>query len=173
MKDKVYERYGLSSNPFRDLSSESLENIDIFHIHQDVDDELSRMKEEVSYLENKAFVCVLSGLGMGKTERLLLTANEAKENNLFYILRNMTFETQWVIGGILDIILNQEKVGFYSKFISKPKWYKDVVKVKKASKISYDPELAGRVIAQALNENAPSFLLINDFHHISHASIFL
>jgi type II secretory pathway predicted ATPase ExeA/ribosomal protein S27E len=169
MKETVYERYGLSSNPFRDLSSESLENIDIFHVTQAVDEELTRMKEEIIYKENKAVVGVLGGLGAGKTERMLLAANEASSQGLFYIMANMTFETQWVIEGVLDSIINNKKIGLFSRLFSSPKWLKEVYKLKKVSKTGYDPERAGRVIAEALNSNAPSFLFINDFHHLSHA----
>jgi ribosomal protein S27E len=170
MKQSVYERYGLSSNPFRDLSSESLENIDIFHVTQGVDEELTRMKEEIRYKENKAVVAILGGLGAGKTERMLLAANEASSQGLFYIMANMTFETQWVIEGVLESIINNKKIGLFSRLFSSPKWLKEVYKLKKVSKIGYDPERAGRVIADALNANAPSFFFINDFHHLSHAS---
>lgn len=169
MKQSVYERYGLSSNPFRDLSSESLENIDIFHVTQGVDEELTRMKEEIRYKENKAVVAILGGLGAGKTERMLLAANEASSQGEFHIMANMTFETQWVIEGVLESIINNKKIGLFSRLFSSPKWLKEVYKLKKVSKTGYDPERAGRVIAEALNANTPSFFFINDFHHLSHA----
>ena len=153
MQQSIYERYGLSGNPFRDLSSESLENVDIFHVVQAVDEELTRMKDEVIYKENRVVVGILGGLGAGKTERLLLAANEAKQQGFFAILRNMTFETQWVVEGILDSIVKQTKLSFFKKLFSAPYWYKSINKMKKISKVTYDPELAGRIIAQALNQN--------------------
>jgi len=42
-----YERYGLTGNPFRDLSSDSIENVDIFHVHQSIDDSITNIMEEV------------------------------------------------------------------------------------------------------------------------------
>ncbi|MBN1280529.1 MAG: hypothetical protein JXA00_02660 [Candidatus Thermoplasmatota archaeon] len=167
MQKTGYERYGLSSNPFRDLSSESLENVDIFHVVQRVDEDLARMREEVFYKENKAVVAVLGGLGAGKTERLLLVANEAKRNNAFYVFQNMTFETRWVVEGILHLLLLQSHLGFFTRLFSAPKWYKSVKKKLKKAEKQYDPDKAGRIIADALNNNAPSFLLINDFHHLA------
>ncbi|MEM4258154.1 MAG: hypothetical protein QXL17_03260 [Candidatus Thermoplasmatota archaeon] len=162
-----YERYGLSGNPFRDLSSESLENVDIFHVTQRIDEDLARIREEVFYKENKAVLAVLGGLGAGKTERLLLVANEAKRNKAFYVFQNMTFETRWMVEGILDLIISQTKLGFFSRVFAPPKWYKAVVKKRKKAEKQYDPDKAGRVIAEALNQNIPSFLLINDFHHLA------
>jgi type II secretory pathway predicted ATPase ExeA len=170
MQKSVYERYGLSGNPFRDLSSENLDNVDIFHVTQGVDGELARIKEEVFYKENRVVIAVLGGLGAGKTERLLLAANEAKQNNYFYVLRNMTFETRWVVGGILDLIMKRSHLNAFARIFSAPQWYRNIKKITKKSTLSYDPEEAGRIIAQALNENAPSFLLINDFHHLSKAA---
>ncbi|MEM0493486.1 MAG: hypothetical protein QXS02_06015 [Candidatus Thermoplasmatota archaeon] len=164
-----YERYGLSSNPFRDLSSESLENVDIFHVTQRIDEDLLRIREEVFYKENKAVIAVLGGLGAGKTERLLLVANEAKRNKAFYVFQNMTFETKWVVEGILDIIIQQTKLGFFTRIFFPPKWYRGVVKKRKRAEKEYDPDKAGRVIAEALNQNTPSFLLINDLHNLSKA----
>ncbi len=169
MQKNVYERYGLRSNPFRDLSSETLENVDIFHVTQKIDEELAHIREEVSFKENKVVIGILGGLGAGKTERLLLVANEAVNKNYFYVLRNMSFETKWVVDGILDIIQQQNQLSFLKRLFIPPIWYKQIVKLKKQSKKSYDPEEAGRVIAYALNKNTPAFLLINDFHHLSRA----
>ncbi len=169
MERNIYDRYGLRSNPFRDLSSESLENVDIFHVVQNLDEELSRIKEEITYKENHAVVGILGGLGAGKTERLLLAANEAQQQNLYYVMRNMTFETKWIVEGITDLLIKQSKIGTFKRIFSPPKWYKNLVKLRKKAIQSYDPEEAGRIIAESLNENAPSFLLMNDFHHLSRA----
>jgi type II secretory pathway predicted ATPase ExeA len=169
MEKRGYERYGLSSNPFRDLASESLENVDIFHVVQGIDEELARMKEEVLYKENKVVIAILGGLGAGKTERLLLTANEAKQQKAFCLLQNMSLETKWAVEGILQLIIQESHLGFFKRVFSAPSWYRAVAKKRKKAEKSYDPEKAGRIIAAALNANAPSFLLINDFHHLAQA----
>ena len=170
MERNVYERYGLRSNPFRDLSSETLESVDIFHVDQHFDEELTRMKEEIFFKENKVVVAILGGLGVGKTQRLLLAASEAEQKDAFWILRTMSIETQWVVQGIVDLMIQHAKIGAFQRIFSAPKWYKGLVKKKKHAMREYDPEEAGRVMANALNANAPAFLLINDFHHLSRAA---
>jgi len=106
-----YERFGLRSNPFRDLSSESLENVDIFHVVQELDENLNRIKEEIFYKENKAFIAILGGLGAGKTERLLLAANEGRKQNAFVVFQSMSMETRWAIEGILESITKETHLG--------------------------------------------------------------
>jgi type II secretory pathway predicted ATPase ExeA len=169
MEKRGYERYGLSSNPFRDLASESLENVDIFHVVQGIDEELTRIKEEVFYKDNKAVIAILGGLGAGKTERLLLTANEAKQQKSFCLLQNMSMETKFAVEGILERIISETHLSFFKRIFAAPSWYRDVVKKQKKTEKGYDPEKAGRVIAAALNANVPSYLLINDFHHLAQA----
>ena len=66
-----YERYGLTGNPFRDLTSDSIEDVEIFHVKQQIDGELNELIEEVEAKENKAVVMLLADLGAGKTERLI------------------------------------------------------------------------------------------------------
>jgi hypothetical protein len=168
MQKSGYERYGLTSNPFHDLSSESLENVDILHVVQHVDEDISRIREEIFYKENKAAIAVLGGLGAGKTERLLLVANEAKRHKAFYAMQNMTFDTKWVVEGIFDEIIQQSNLGFFNRIFSAPKWYRTAVKTRKKSEKKYDPDKAGHIIADALNNNTPSFLLINDFQQLVH-----
>jgi len=162
-----YERFGLRSNPFRDLSSESLENVDIFHVVQELDANLNRIKEEVFYKENKAFIAILGGLGAGKTERLLLAANEGRKQNAFVVFQSMSMETRWAIEGILENIVKEAHLGFIQRLFSAPKWYRAIIKARKQVGKSYDPEKAGRVIAAALNAKRSSLLLINDFHHLA------
>ncbi len=168
MEKTGYDRYGLSSNPFRDLSSESLENVDIFHVSQNIDDELSVLKEEIFDKENKAVVAVLGDYGFGKTERLLLAANEAKKNKAFYVIVNMSAETKWSVANVIDQMIKNSGLTFFQRTFSSPKWYRNLLKMKKQVKKRYNPDAIGRVIVEALNANAPSFLLLNDLHNLSH-----
>lgn len=161
-----FERYGLSGNPFRDLSSENLEDVEIFHVPQFIDKDIHEIREETLNKENKAVIALMGGLGAGKTERLLLLQNEAGRRGAFCIMGGVTTETQWMVKNILDTMMNQKSSGGRK---GSGKWNKSV---KKASKLvskygaDYDPETIGRVIAEALNANVPSFLLINDLHRL-------
>jgi len=164
-----YDRYGLSGNPFRDLSSESLENVDIFHVVQELDHEIKIIKDEIFEKENKAAIAILGGYGVGKTERLLLVKNEAKNNGFFSVFKNMSNETRWTIASVVDEMIYDanKKLSFFKRIFSPPKWYKNILKIRKKVTINYDPEEVGHVIVKALNENAPSFLLLNDLHNLS------
>lgn len=166
MEKTGFERYGLSSNPFRDLTSESIDNVDIFHVEQELDDDLRLIKEELFDKENKAVIAILGSRGVGKTQRLLLVANEAKRNNYFYVYLNMSTETRWTVAAILDAMINSSNLGSFQKAVSAPKWYKDLVKTKKMVKKKYNPQIIAKVIVDALNENTPSCLLLNDLNNL-------
>jgi type II secretory pathway predicted ATPase ExeA len=164
MADKTgYERYGLTGNPFRDLSSETLDVIDIFHVNQPVDDVLDQMRSEIIEKENKAVVVLLAELGAGKTERLLMIQEEARRKDNFCVMRSVTRETKWVAKGVADSILEELKKSKKKKMVQ-PRWISKIKKISRTAHKDYDPELAGKAIAEALNSSAPSFLLLNDIH---------
>lgn len=165
MEKTGYERYGLSGNPFRDLSSENLEDVEIFHVSQDIDKDIASIRDEALEKENKAVIALMGGLGAGKTERLLLLKKEALKRDAFCAMGGVTTETQFMIRGIMESILENVKEMGKSSFIS-PKWLRAVQKVNKRLLREYDPESAGHAIAEALNENVPAFLLINDLHRL-------
>jgi hypothetical protein len=163
-----FERYGLSGNPFRDLSSENLEDVEIFHVPQFIDKDIHEIREEILNKENKAVIALMGGLGAGKTERLLILKNEADRRGAFCVMGGVTTETQWMVKNILESMAGKKSTGG-RKGIRSGNWIKAV---KKASKMiskegaDYDPEKIGHVIAEALNANTPAFLLINDLHRL-------
>jgi hypothetical protein len=168
MEKTGFERYGLSGNPFRDLSSENLEDVDIFHVPQFIDKDINEIREETLNKENKAVIALMGGLGAGKTERLLLLKNEAFRRGAFCVMGGVTTETQWMVKNILESLSDKKSSGGLQGAKS-GKWIKAAKKaMKMISKegADYDPEKIGRVIAEALNANAPSFLLINDLHRL-------
>lgn len=158
-----YERYGLTGNPFRDLSSESLDNVEIFHVRQKADDELRGIMEEIVAKENKAVVALLGGLGAGKTERLLMLEAEAQRKGVFMVMRNITAETRWVVKVVCEGMIEAAK-GKKKGLFSSSGWQRDLAKIAKNIAKGYDPEQAGMAIADALNRNAPSILMLNDLH---------
>jgi type II secretory pathway predicted ATPase ExeA len=158
-----YERYGMTGNPFRDLASVTLENIDQFHVNQLIDDDLNEMRRDVTELENKAIIVLLGNLGTGKTERTLIIKEDAEKNNHLCVNRNITNETKWVVKGIADEIIEEIKKAKKASLFA-PSWLKDLKKISKKAETNYDPEEFGQIIARALNENTPSYLILNDFH---------
>lgn len=168
MPKMSYERYGLSGNPFRDLSSESLEDVDIFHVNQNVDDELVIFKEELFDKENKAVIAVLGGNGSGKTQRLRFTQSEAKKNNAFCVYMDIAPQTQFAVSSILEGMLENANLTGIQKTVNTPKWYRDTSKhLKQVKKGSFNPDEIGEFIVDTLNEKAPSCLLMNDLHNLT------
>ncbi|HEV2316539.1 MAG TPA: AAA family ATPase [Thermoplasmata archaeon] len=167
MTTASYERYGLTSNPFRDLSSETLADVEVFHVNLQGDDALRTIKEEVFEKENKAIVAIVGGNGAGKTERLLLAAQEARARNAFTIYFDITAKTAWVLKGLAEEFEKAAKAGGYAKLFSSPAWLRGIHNLQKVKGATYDPSATAKAIATALNDTAPSFLLLNDLHNLS------
>lgn len=167
MPGTSYDRYGLTSNPFRDLSSESLEDVGVYHVNLDVDQVLDTIKEEVFEKENRALVALVGLHGAGKTERLLVAQSDAKERNAFCVYFDVTTKSTWVTQGIAKAIDGSAKIGGFKRIFSSPKWLREVSALEKVKDTNYDPVKAGQTFAEALNANAPALLLLNDLHNLS------
>lgn len=162
-----YERYGLTGNPFRELASENLEDVGLFHVNQEVDQVLQRMREEVYEKENRAVVAVTGPIGAGKTERLLLAQSEARERGAFSVYFDITAKTPWVLRGVAGEFQRSAEAAGIVKTFGAPGWVRSAATLAKREVDDYDPNAVGRILAAALNERAPSFLLLNDFHNLA------
>lgn len=168
MEKGGYERYGLIGNPFRDLASETIEAIELLHVKQSLDQDLTAMAAEVREKINKSVILLMGGHGMGKTERLMLIQNECGKNGELCVFRNVSAmyaqTVQSLCEGIVDGYRKQKK-----KKLLTPKWIAKVNGLVKRSKRAVDPENAARTIAEALNHMTPSFLLLNDLQGLKDA----
>ena len=162
----TYERYGLTGNPFRDLASESLENVTIFHVNQDTDQALHGIKDEVFDKENRAVVVIIGDLGAGKTERLRVATAEAKEQNAFCVYFDITEKTPGALRGLAQEFRKAAQEAGLIKTFGGPGWLRSVQALEKLKDEKYDSAQAGQVLARALNESAPAFLLLNDVHNL-------
>ena len=104
MTTGTYDRYGLTSNPFRELAAESLADVEIYHVRTRIDEALTSIKEEVLEKENRAVVALVGPLGAGKTQRLLLAASEGRERKAFTVYFEVTQKTAWVLKGLAQEI---------------------------------------------------------------------
>jgi type II secretory pathway predicted ATPase ExeA len=161
-----YERYGLTGNPFRDLATENLEDVTIFHVNQDVDQSLQAIREEVYDKENRAVVALIGELGAGKTERLRVTLAESKERGGFAVYFDLTEKTPAVLRGLAQEFTKAAKAAGLIKTFGGPSWIRSMAALEKTKDDKYDPAEAGKTIAAALNESGPSFLLLNDLHNL-------
>jgi hypothetical protein len=169
MPAPTYERYGLISNPFRDLSSESIGDIELFHVNLEVDRLLETMREEVFAKENRAVVALVGLHGAGKTERLLVMAAEAKARKAFHVYFDITTKTAWVTRGLAQAIVKTANLGGFKQLFGAPKWFRDVAALQRLKDQNYDPVKTGRALAEALNANTPAFLLLNDLHNLTNS----
>jgi hypothetical protein len=161
-----YDRYGLAGNPFRELASENISDIELFHVNLEIDDSLHSILEEVYAKENRAIVAVVGEHGSGKTERLLVAATEAHQRRAFTVYFDLTQKTPWILRGLAEEFRKSaEKAGF-AKTFSSPAWLRGISALEKMKDEKYDPIAAGKVIGQALNDTAPSLLLLNDLHNL-------
>lgn len=166
MPTQAYERYGLTGNPFRDLASETVEDVAIIHVNQEVDDALRTIRDEVFDRENRAVVAVTGALGAGKTERLLLTASEGRERSAFTVFYDLTNRTEWVLRGLAEEIRKAAEKAKVARAFGSPAWVRAVAALEKSKDPQYDPREAGRALAAALNDRAPALLLLNDLHNL-------
>jgi hypothetical protein len=161
-----YERYGLTSNPFRDLASESIDEVGLYHVNQEVDETLRTIKDEVFDKENKAIVAVVGPHGAGKTERLLVTTADAKERGAFAVYYDVPAKTPKILRGVASQFQTVATAKGRAKLFSQPPWLRAMAALAKVDDEKYDPKEAGKVIGQALNNTAPSFLLLNDLNNL-------
>jgi type II secretory pathway predicted ATPase ExeA len=161
-----YERYGLTGNPFRDLATENLEDVVIFHVNQDVDQSLRAIREEVFDKENRAVIAIIGELGSGKTERLRVTAAEAKERGAFSVYFDISEKTPTILRGLSQEFQKAAKEAGLIKTFGGAGWLRAMAALEKVKDEKYDAAEAGKTIARALNESAPSMLLLNDLHNL-------
>jgi type II secretory pathway predicted ATPase ExeA len=161
-----YERYGLTGNPFRDLAAENIDDVELYHVNLQVDETIHNIKDEVFEKENKAVVALAGLHGSGKTERLRLAQSEAQQRSAFAVYVDVPHQLSGLPPAIAQAFQRSAKLGGFRAAFSPPAWYKGVAALGVKGKKPIEALTAGRAIAQALNENAPSFLLLNDLHNL-------
>ena len=162
-----YDRYGLTGNPFRDLTSETLRDVEVFHVDLEVDGALNRIREEVFDKENRAFVGIVGAIGAGKTERLRVMEAEARRRKVRSVYVNVAPESAATWADAASQLETATKIGGFSRIFTPPPWLRQLATLKVGVKKPVDPKTAGRAIGEALNANAPAFFLLNDLHNLN------
>lgn len=158
-----YERFGLMANPFQDLTSETVGEIEAFHVDQDIDANLSTLKQDTFEKRQKGMVAIVGPLGVGKTERLCVTQAEAQRVGAFAAFFQVNYDNPVLIQSLAECLLeNVPSKGFQ---FTQPAWKKAVAAVAKGGSAA-DPERAGKAIAELLAAHTPAFLLVNDLHNL-------
>lgn len=166
MPTGAYERFGLLSNPFRDLAAETLEDVGLYHVSLQIDEALRTIKEEVFEKENRVLVALVGPLGSGKTQRLRLAQAEAAERKIFAVYLDVPARAaataQMIAKEIATAFAKSGKV----KAFSSPPWQKGINALASGKEGSFEPVAAGKAIGGALNDLAPALLLLNDVHNL-------
>ncbi|MCI4357644.1 MAG: hypothetical protein L3J95_04670 [Thermoplasmata archaeon] len=170
MTARSFDRYGLTSNPFLDLASENLEDVELFHVNLKIDETLRTLKDDVLDRENRALVAIVGPLGSGKTERLRLADSEARQRKAFSVYVDVAERATTTLQNLSKAFEDAARAAGLLKTFSGPKWLGKVHALRKVKEGSYDPGAAGKNLAAALNESAPSFLLLNDLHNLAQQS---
>ena len=163
--DEKYERYGLGGNPFEHLSTQRLATISRSHANLSIDDQLGDVKASVFHQKQKALITLIGREGFGKTERILVAAKEAENNNLFHAVFQVEENMRCAMEGLLQSLSPKG-----STLLSNDKWEREIAGLKKKVRKGYNPRDVGTAIAAALNSNVPCFLLIDDLHRVLNAA---
>jgi len=124
------------------------------------------IKDEILDKENRAVVVIIGELGAGKTERLRVAVAEAKEANAFCVYFDITEKTAGALRGLAQEFRKAAQESKLIKTFGGPGWLRSVQALEKLKEEKYDAAEAGHALARALNESAPSFLLLNDLHNL-------
>lgn len=158
MKKSPYHRYALMGNPFK---FKERRDISLFHVKQDTDDVIEDLFYDIIEKDRKVLLQIIGENGVGKTGRLLLLAERAKEEGVSCCYING--KEKDASSAIEEILTTVSK--FKRKlFLRKPGWLKELEEVKKSvvNKKSIEVDKISDAIAGALNERSPGFLLLDD-----------
>jgi type II secretory pathway predicted ATPase ExeA len=167
MSESPYERYGLTGSPFRDLASESLDDVEVFHVHLPIDDQMKAVLDEVLAKENRAFVGIVGPMGTGKTEHLRYAQSLARQGKAFTVYFDVPAKATWVLKEVASEFQQTAKAAKLTGVFSTPGWLRGVAALQKVKERKYDAVRAGKAIAKALNATAPSALLLNDLQNLT------
>ncbi len=167
MPGSPYERFGLTGNPFRDLASESQDELLLQHVNQDVDRTLESIREEVADKENHAVVAILGEIGAGKTERLRVTAAEARERKILPVYVDVPERAESLWAALGRGFREAAQAAGLLRLFGTPAWYRGVAGLERPRRTPRDPAEVGQALRRALNEAAPSVLLLNDLHALA------
>jgi hypothetical protein len=154
-----YKLYGLTSNPFREASAESIESIYLLHVSQKVDSELACIVGELSE-GGRAIVAYVGELGIGKTERLRWLEEVAVKSGIFHIFLSVEQDYAFNIKRLFETGLKQinDKMGFFGR-LRAPRYVKEI---KKSLRQKKEPVELGMLASIMLKEQSPSYILLDN-----------
>jgi ABC-type dipeptide/oligopeptide/nickel transport system ATPase component len=157
-----YERFHLKENPFTQLSSEGIQNIEDIHVSQKVD---ARIAEAIANVgEGASIALVLVGdLGTGKTQRLKGIRNVIEDTGgLAIYLKVDSSDIIRTTADIFDYFVPEETPsGFFDRFRSKESEEVYVLTIE-----NYDSSELGETLKENMSAYKLSTLLLDELENI-------
>lgn len=156
-----YERFHLKGNPFTQLSSEGIQNIEDIHVSQNVD---ARIAEAIANVEEGASIAlVLVGdLGTGKTQRLKGIRNVIEDaGGLAIYLKVDSSDIIRTTTDIFDYFVPHETPGFFERLRSRGSEEVYVLTVE-----NYDSSELGESLKENISAYRLSALLLDELENI-------
>ncbi len=154
-----YSRFHLKTNPFTQLSSEGIKNVEEVHISQRVD---SRIAEAIANVMEGASIAMslVGDLGTGKTQRLKGIAHVIEDAG--GVGAYLKVDSSDIIRTTVDIFKDfvpAESPGFFSFLKSKKDTYRLTIE-------NYDSSELGESLRESLGQYALSALLLDEMENI-------
>ncbi|MGD2248490.1 MAG: ATPase [Candidatus Methanofastidiosia archaeon] len=157
-----YERFHLKANPFTQLSSEGIQNIEDIHVSQNVD---ARIAEAIANVgEGASIALVLVGdLGTGKTQRLKGIRNVIEDTGgLAIYLKVDSSDIIRTTADIFDYFVPEEtSSGLFDRFRSKESEEVYVLTIE-----NYDSSELGETLKDNMSAYKLSALLLDELENI-------
>jgi len=146
-----YARFALLKNPFNSEGSD----VSLLHVHQDADDVIDELFFHTLYENGRRLLNIVGPHGIGKTERLLLIQDMAEKERAFSYYTRCSGDSLSTIRELIDHLTRRR--------IFMPKALKRLRKMgRRLEESLVDLEILAEMIAKALDEIAPSFLLFDE-----------
>lgn len=110
-----YEKYGLEKNPFTDLSSEAIRDIERIHVSQEIDSRIADILSDVIGENSGIALALIGQLGSGKTQRLKGVHKLIQESGGMSIYQKI--DSNDIIKTTLDIF------SYFSEYEEEPEQY--------------------------------------------------
>jgi len=161
-----YSRFYLRTNPFTQLSSEGIENMEDIHVSQRLD---TRIAEAIANVTEGASIAIglVGDLGTGKTQRLKGIAQVIEEAGGFALY--LKVDSSDIIRTTVDIFkdfVSEKSPGFFDSLRKSMSRQKDTYLL---TKENYDSSELGEALKDNLQVYALSALLLDEMENIMQA----
>lgn len=163
-----YEIYGLSKNPFSELASEGITDVESIHVYQEIDMKLSMALSEVVGNKSSVAFSVVGPLGMGKTQRLKSLAKSINDNGGKAIY--VKVDTNDILKITRDIFNSfkppKSKTGIFLENLSKKLGFVDQLEKMLTSTNEYKSRDVAELLTKEMGKHPYSALLLDELENM-------